>query len=301
VVDSSIGSASGPTLLVVGAAARDLDSTDPRGWRLGGTVAYASLAAARLGVRVRALVGVDEVAASAGELETLRSESVDVRLVPLERGPVFDNRQSAAGRVQVVHQASDRLQAAALTEDFVEADAVLLGPVADELSDDWAAALPRSIFVALTWQGLLRRLVSRKPVELLPARRAPLVERANALLLSAEDVRAGAPPIRELLSDGQHLLLTHGEHGAAHIRLDARRLLGRTVPSMPPRAPRDTTGAGDVFFAAWLSARLLAPEAGVAAHLDIASVASSLKVANHGLDGVPSRADICRELLRLRD
>lgn len=289
-----------PILLVVGAASRDLHPTDPRGWRLGGTVAYASLAAARLGVRVRALIGADPEAARASELDLLRGAGVEMRVVPMQRGPVFDNQETPAGRIQVAHQVSDSLPTAVLPEDWAPSDATLLGPIAGELGDEWATALPSDEFVALTWHGLLRRLAPGQPVELLRVQREPLAARANALLLSAEDVRAGASAIRDLLADGQRLLLTHGGQGAAEMRVEGDLLRGRSIPAVPRRIAVDTTGAGDVFLAAWLAARLLAPSAPGDRHLAMASIASSLKVAAYGLQGVPGHADVCRELLRLR-
>ncbi|HEU0243626.1 MAG TPA: hypothetical protein VFQ75_06935, partial [Candidatus Limnocylindrales bacterium] len=57
-----------PVVVVVGAASRDLTDEDPRGWRLGGGVSYSALALARLGVRTRALIGVDGPAATSVEL-----------------------------------------------------------------------------------------------------------------------------------------------------------------------------------------------------------------------------------------
>jgi hypothetical protein len=48
-----------PTVVVVGAAARDLDDSDPRGWRIGGGVTYGGLTVARLGLPTAVLIGVD--------------------------------------------------------------------------------------------------------------------------------------------------------------------------------------------------------------------------------------------------
>src|SRR6187401_1078831 len=96
--DSSIGAAEQPTLVIVGAATRDVAADDPRGWKLGGGVTYSAMAAAGVGVRVRALIGVDAVAATASELDTLRAAGIDVLLVPLESGPIFDNRRTPSGR-----------------------------------------------------------------------------------------------------------------------------------------------------------------------------------------------------------
>ena len=58
------GRDSAPGIVVLGAAARDIVSDDPRGWRLGGGVSYSALTTALLGVPTGALVGVDELAAA---------------------------------------------------------------------------------------------------------------------------------------------------------------------------------------------------------------------------------------------
>jgi sugar/nucleoside kinase (ribokinase family) len=78
----------------VGAACRDVASDDARGWRLGGGVTYAALATARLGLRTAAVVGVDAVARSARELDTLRDAGVDLLLVDLDEGPVGSRQRS---------------------------------------------------------------------------------------------------------------------------------------------------------------------------------------------------------------
>jgi hypothetical protein len=72
-----------PSVLVVGAASRDVTADDPRGWRLGGAVTYGALALGRLGFRVRALVGADAEAGSARELDLLRAAGVVIALARL--------------------------------------------------------------------------------------------------------------------------------------------------------------------------------------------------------------------------
>ena len=289
-----------PTLLVVGAAARDIDHSDPRGWRLGGTVAYASLAAARLGVHVRALVGTDEHAATADELDILRTAGVDLRTVPIEHGPVFDNRQTSDGRVQIVHQASDRVPAAALPDKWRSSSAVLLGTVAGELGDDWADRFDGGSFVALAWQGLLRRIQPGFPVEAFPPRRTALVTRADALLVSSEDVD-GDVRIDDLMGDNQLLLSTHGARGVIELRRDQGRVRARSAPALSPPTVVDPTGAGDVFAGAWLSARLLAPEAPTDRHLLVASAMAGLSVRAKGLAAMPSKRDLCEAVIKLED
>ena len=283
-------------MLVVGAASRDIDAADPRGWRLGGTVSYAALTCARLGLRVRALIGADELAATAAELDVLRSAGVDVRIVPLATGPVFENRQEGDVRVQHVRAVSDAVPAAALPDEWRSPTAVLFGPVAGELRDEWATTLPNDCFAALAWQGLLRELVAGGPVQLQPLAATPLVRRANVLFVSAEDIAGGGPSLSDLLRDDQELFVTHGDNGALHFRPAAGARRVRFMPPLPPRPAIDPTGAGDVFLAAYLAARLVAPQlAGTADdwRLDaVAAAAASLNVTVSTLSDVPGLREL---------
>ena len=289
-----------PILVVVGAATRDVDVSDPRGWRLGGTVTYAALAAARLGVHVRALIAVDELAADAHELLLMRDAGVDVQLVRLEHGPVFDNRQTANGREQVAVQPSDVLPADALPAEWRAPSAAILGPVAGELADDWADVFGAEPFVALAWQGLLRGMTAGALVERLPMARTPLTDRADVLLVSAEDV-TGTSPLYELLRAGQKLIVTHGERGALHLTLNgAGRVRARYVPPLRRRDAVDATGAGDVFLGAWIGARLLLPGVAAWKPLLVASAMAGLSVERRGLGNMPTRSEVCSELVTLR-
>jgi Sugar kinases, ribokinase family len=257
------------------------------------------MSAARLGVAVRALIGVDAQASRAAELDVLNAAGVDIELVALQRGPVFDNRQTPAGRVQIAYQASDPMPATAIPERWRTTQTVLLGPIAAELKSEWAAALAPDAFVALAWQGLLRDLVPGRPVRRLPLARILLVERANALFVSAEDALPETS-LYGLIGPGQHLFLTHGAYGAVALHLVDGRLGGRHVPPLPRRVPIDTTGTGDVFVAAWLAARSLAPAAEDWRHLAIAAAAASLNVTAQGLASVPDSQAVVDVLVRPR-
>src|SRR6476619_3904917 len=84
----------GPEVVHVGSACRDLADDDPRGWRLGGGVTYATLTTARLGLRTAAVIGVDDAARDAEELDLLRAAGADLLLVPLSEGPVYHNLET---------------------------------------------------------------------------------------------------------------------------------------------------------------------------------------------------------------
>jgi hypothetical protein len=135
-------------------------------------------------------------------------------LVPLDSGPVFDNRRTPTGRQQFALAASDQLTVAALPQTWRAPQAALLAPVAGELAHNWSTAFAPATFVALAAQGLLRRLHAGEEVVRLAFEHGPIIGRANAIALSQEDVVAGAPPIREWTRPGQHLLVTHGKRGS---------------------------------------------------------------------------------------
>jgi sugar/nucleoside kinase (ribokinase family) len=290
---------------VVGAASRDIDPRDPRGWRLGGTVSYAALAAARLGVTVRALIGADDQAASAHELDTLRTAGVDVVIAQLDHGPVFENRQVDGARRQFVHGVSDKMSAKALPQTWRDPTAVLLGPVANELGNDWLPALPADALVALAWQGLLREMAAGQPVGIRPLSVTPLVHRADVLFVSSEDVAAGGPLLDELLRYGHELFITHGDRGAIHVRFAGGARHAHLVPARPKRKAIDTTGAGDVFLAAYVAARLQAPQlVGTGDEWRLAAIAAaaaSLNVAVLTLADVPGTRELCEALMPRRD
>src|SRR6476659_11278267 len=138
-------------VLHVGSASRDLTSDDPRGWRLGGGVTYASLTTARLGLRTAAIVGVDATAATASELDLLRDAGVDTLLVPLPEGPIFHNQETPTGRVQTAIQAGVPLQPVPLPKSWLDARGWSLVPVAAEVPDAWAALPADDAVVAVAW------------------------------------------------------------------------------------------------------------------------------------------------------
>jgi sugar/nucleoside kinase (ribokinase family) len=290
-----------PELIVVGAAARDIDATDPRGWRLGGGVSYGALLAGRMGARVGALIGLDPAARSAHELELLRAAGVEIRVVPLERGPVFDNVETSRGRRQICQGLSDPIDPGQLPADWREVPAALLAPVAGELDDRWAAELPASMLVALAWQGLLRGLEAGRPVVHLPAEPRPLFARADLGGVSREDLRAGGARLLDVVPvPGRSLALTAGERGALHLQRVANGFRMRRIPAIPARGIGDLVGAGDSFLTAWLLARLPGGPFGPSQQpmgraLHVAALVATLGIERIGLAGVPDA-----ELLRQR-
>lgn len=283
-----------PTVVVVGSAARDIDDTDPRGWRLGGGVTYCALACARLGLRTGALIGLDAQALDAHELGLLESAGVDVRRVPLASGPVFRNVELPGGRVQTCLSTAAPVPTEALPDAWRGAPSWLLAPVAAEVPDGWAEVPDDDAVVLFGWQGILRHLVAGERVTKLLPTPSPLLARSDIAGVSRHDIPHDLPlaSLLGMLRPGARLLLTAGERGGALLHLDDRgRVQGRSYPPVPARADVDPTGAGDATLAAILVGRLALGEGsaweGPAAHL--AALAGSLLVEQVGLSAVPTR------------
>lgn len=293
----------------VGSASRDLTADDPRGWRLGGGVSYAALTTARLGLRTAAVVGVDREAARASELDLLRDARVELMLVALDQGPVFRNREMATGRTQTCVAPGHSLLLPTLPASWRDVRAWSLVPVAGELGDAWASAMPAHAFLSLGWQGLLRDLVAGREVIRRAPTRSPLLDRADLIGVSRHDLEPGTvlAGLLRLLRPGADLVVTDGPAGGRLARL-GRDGRARTRPyaAVAPNRVVDPTGAGDVFLAA-LIASVVQPEAagrvgrtGVRLDLEFAAAAASFIVEGPGLYGVPSRRAVLGRIARDR-
>lgn len=286
----------------LGSAARDLTDEDPRGWRLGGGVTYAALTTARLGLATAAAIGVDELAATAWELDLLRDAGVDVRPIRLPEGPVFRNEERPGGRVQVAHSVGVRLPNEPLPGHWQHARAWAIVPIADELPLGLAARVPAAALVALGWQGLLRTLEAGARVQRRDPRPDDVLARADLVGLSRNDVGPDVPltTLTALLRDRARLAITDGAVGGELVVVRHGQPASRLEYPPAVVGPEvDATGAGDTFLAALLSA-ILGDERGgswpTVAQLRFAAAAAAIAVGGAGLDGVPADAESVRRV-----
>ena len=289
----------------IGSACRDIAPEDPRGWRIGGGVMYAALTTARLGLRTAAVVGVDDAASKASELEQLRDAGVDLLRVPLAEGPIYHNVETATGRVQTCVQPGVPLPIPTLPPEWIAAPGWSVVPVAGEIHDEWADVVPPDAHVAVAWQGFLRVLRAGERVRQLPPGPSPVLTRADLIGVSRHDVAPEVPlrTLWRLLSPGADLLITQGADGGLLIRLGPdgpADLLRYRSPASDREI--DPTGAGDTFLAALhasglrdaADARLegIGRRAAIRDALDLrfAAAAGSLVVEDWGLAGVADLA-----------
>jgi pfkB family carbohydrate kinase len=290
-----------PDVVVVGSAARDIDATDPRGWRLGGGVTYGALACARLGIRTGVLVGVDALASDAWELDLLVDAGAALVRVPLPSGPVFNNEERRAGRIQTSQDPGTPIPVDTLPAAWRSAQSWILAPVASELPDAWAAQPPASACVAFGWQGVLRRLVAGERVTPLAPGPSALLARADIVGVSVHDL-GSAPEWADImgwLRPDAEVLLTAGVQGGLLLRRGpGGGVTGRRFPPLPARVELDATGAGDSTLAGLVCARIAGGPGVVATGRDLllAATVGSLIVEGPGLDAVPTLDAVRRRL-----
>ena len=280
-------------LVVVGAASRDVTSDDARGWRLGGAATYCSLTAARLGLRVGCLLGVDATASKAAELLLLEESGVDLRRVLLDRGPVFENIESDGHRRQRWLSQCSSIPTTALPSEWQGTHGWLLAPVAAEVGGEWSALPAPGAALAIGWQGMLRELSEDGWIRRVGPEASPLLEGAGLVAASVDDLPAGtALPAIRTLAPLATIVLTAGTRGGVVIRESGMA----RYPALPAANVVDPTGAGDVFLAALIVAWLLHGELATSRALRFAAAAASCAVEGAGLTAVPTHGRVAARL-----
>jgi 1D-myo-inositol 3-kinase len=270
-----------PDFLVIGHVAKDKTAED---WRLGGTAAYASLTASRLGMRTAVLTS------AASDLDpSLLLPEIDVRLLPSAETTVFENVYSTERRLQYVWAKAGTITASDVPRDFLGAEIVLLGPLVSEIEEEVTRCFPRSL-LAICPQGWLRTILPDGRVEQMSPRRwrpRLLLKRSQAIFVSDEDLPA--PETEQTLARWAAqvplLAFTRGARGA-RLWSEGR---WRQVPAIPSQE-LDPTGAGDVFAAAFLTRYVETGDVWQSALF--AAAAASVSVEAPGTAAVPTRRQV---------
>ena len=262
--------------LVIGHVAHDLT---PDGWRLGGTVAYAALTAKAIGLRV----GIVTTAGPETSLERLSDLSIVAVKSP--RSTTFENIYTEHGRVQYLRAHADRIDFVNVPEVWRRASIIHLGPIANEMD----AILPKDFspaLLGLTPQGWMRQWdaesrVSRK--EWMDADSA--LTRANAVVISREDVDGDDELIEHIAHQTRILAVTEGAAGAVlYWNGDRRRFRAPEVKEV------DATGAGDIFAATFFIRLFQTRDPWEATRF--ATLVATCSVTRVGLDGIPTPSEI---------
>ena len=212
------------------------------GFRIGGTVTYAATTARALGYRVGVLT-------SAGDdlpLETTFQDT-DLRVVPAAQSTTFENIYHQGHRTQFIRSTAAVLRPVDLPEEWRQARIVHLGPLAQEVAPEFVDLFPPETLIGVTPQGWLRCWDGAGRVGIQAwSTAARILERADAMVLSREDVGGDQAQLEHYLGLARLAAVTRSWQGAVLYHQ------GREV-AFPAYSVEeiDPTGAGDVFAAAF--------------------------------------------------
>lgn len=269
--------------LVIGHITQDLT---PSGPVLGGTATYSALTARAFGLRVGIVTSVAET------LEMPELAGIRVINRPADVTTTFENIITPAGRVQRIHHRAPELDISLVPETWRSAPLVHLGPVAQEVDPKMVRSFSDSL-VGLTLQGWLRGWDQQGHVSFTDWPEATYVlPKANAAVLSIEDVRGDEHLIEELLTSIRILVVTEGAGGA-------RLYWNGDVRTFRPLEMKevDAIGAGDIFATSFFIRLQQTRDPWEAARF--ATRLASISVTRPGLSGVPTPAEVQENLIEV--
>lgn len=276
-------------ILLLGNVTRDLiDPEDFTHYRLGGTVTFAAVVAARLGRRPTIVTH----AAPDTNFSVLPPE-VDLRLLPSATTTTFANIYTPHGRVQYCFTPAPVITVANIPSELRHPRIALLGPIADEIAPDVAGVFGDSTLVAAVPQGWMRRWDEKGRVRSKRWEHAEVIlPKLDALILSLEDVDYDWSRLAPVFAYVPLVVVTEYRDGSTVFQ--RRPGGGISETKVPPRPARelDPTGAGDTFTTSFLIHLQETGDPYQAARF--ANITASISVEHEGATGIPSRSDIIR-------
>jgi sugar/nucleoside kinase (ribokinase family) len=268
-----------PDYLVIGHITKDLYD---QGYKIGGTATYSALTAHHLGCRV----GIVTSTGPDVELSQLPAEIL-VASHPCASTTTFQNIYLGGHRQQHIRAQAAVLGAADIPTEWCDSPIVHLGPIAQEIDGTVAGAFPNAL-LGLTPQGWMRAWDNKgivHPVDWNPT--PALAARADAVILSREDVDDDMGRIERYAASTRTLVVTAGWKGATvYHQAQVRSFSAPTVREVDP------TGAGDIFATAFLVAlhRTLDPFLSA----QFANCVAAHSVERSGLASIPTKDEIAR-------
>lgn len=277
-----------PDYLVIGHVTKDLLNG---GYKIGGTATYSALTAHRLGHTV----GIVTSKGADIDLEHLPSD-IRVSTCPSETSTTFENLYQDGHRRQHIWSQASLLTDSHIPEGWSGSRIVHLGPVAQEVDQGLANHFPGAL-LGITPQGWMRRWDDKGRVH--PRTWNPsddLLRRADAVILSLEDVGGNMEHIRNYAARTRLLALTAGWQGST-VYYDGEK---RSFPA-PSTQELEPTGAGDIFATVFLTTLHKTSDPWLSAQF--ANCVASRSVERRGLASIPTVQEIgaCRQALGYPD
>jgi sugar/nucleoside kinase (ribokinase family) len=250
-----------PVVVVIGSATLDEILFGGRKRRkIGGVATYAGVTFRRHGLGTA--VAANVAAADVPLFRLYADEGLLWTNGPTRATTRFINRETGAGRVQEMPSAADPIRCDAWLAERPTIRHVHLGPLhPDDIHPDTLSlAASGRYFVSLDVQGYVRGTEGSRIVPRVSDRLEQALASADAVKADEVEWRfilghfgADTAGLQSRLGFGE-LLLTRGAEGGHLIGRDGTVIDYAPVP-VPPERIEDPTGAGDVFFAAYLAGR----------------------------------------------
>ena len=249
------------------------------GYTIGGTVAYSAMCARALG-RKSAILTAGAKGKTPQELD-----GIQIKWKNSENTTTFENFETEGGRKQILHTIAYPILPEDVPLDWRKSSIVHLGPIANEVDSGMVDIFP-SAFIGLTPQGWMRTRDENNVVHFHEWEHADfLLKRANAVVLSIEDVRGDEEIIQSYANKTNVFAVTEGSNGArVYWNGDVRHF------SAPKVSVLDHTGAGDICATAFFDKLEKTSDPWESAK--IAVKMASRSVTREGLAGIPTAREI---------
>jgi sugar/nucleoside kinase (ribokinase family) len=265
--------------LIIGHVTKDITTA---GTVLGGTAAYAGLTARAMGMKVGMITSCNP------DLRLDKLDGISIKIINSEYTTRFENIETQSHREQYLYERAALIDTAMMIpEGWRNAPIVHFAPVAQEVSPNLIQYFPNS-FIGLSLQGWLRKWDNDGNVSPCEWYESDFVlSKANAAVLSIDDVGGNERRIDEFISSIRILAVTEGQFGSRVYWNGDLRNFGTPKINFV-----DSIGAGDIYASAffiklyhthdpWESARF-------------ATQIASISTTRNGLQSIPTLDEIHR-------
>jgi sugar/nucleoside kinase (ribokinase family) len=262
--------------LIIGHVAKDITADGPT---LGGTVSYASRTALSMGYRVGIITSCEE------HFDLKKLEGIQIFRQPSSKTTTFENIYSQGRRTQKLLARAADLGPECVPSSWLATDLIHLGPIACEVDPTLIEFFP-STFIGITPQGWLRKWDPSGHIQLENWQVIrELLSKAEAVVLSIEDMRNDESAVQEIAQHCNLLVVTRGAQGASLFWKGQRSEL----PTMEIDEI-DSTGSGDIFAAVFFIH--LFETGDPYAACQFANHAASMSIARRGIQSTPTTAEL---------
>ena len=262
--------------LIIGHITHDIHE---EGYKIGGTAAYSALCSRALGRKTAILT------AGAKGKTPLELDGFQIKWKNSKNTTTFENIEMENGRKQLLHSVADPILPDDVPMDWRNSSIVHLGPIANEVDQRMIDIFPEA-FIGLTPQGWMRARDVNNIIHFKKWEHADnLLKRANAVVLSIEDVKGDEEIIQSYANKTNILAVTEGYNGArVYWNGDVRHF------SAPRVSVLDPVGAGDIFATAFFDKLEKTDDPWESGK--IAVKIASHSVSRAGLAGIPTAQEI---------